>query len=238
MTLPLPHGAALVLSYGFVAGVLVGLEALRRVGVVSSWGVRKIVHVGVGLWVVPTVFVFSDWRLAIVPPLTFAVVNFAIHRFRLLPALDDDPTNLGTVFFPLSFAGLLALFFRPGEPENQAFVAVAGLLAMALGDAAAAVFGKLYGTRRYTILGHSRTMEGSLAMFLVTGGAVAVVLHLMAGFGWHPALAFGLVTGTAAAGIESVCPFGSDNLFVPLGASAVLWALVRMSEAALGVVQF
>ena len=235
MTLPLPHLTALLLSYGTVGALLLGAELLRRGGMTSPDTTRKIVHAGVGLWVVPTVFVFSDWRVAIVPPLTFVLTNYVIHRFRLLPALDDDPANLGTVFFPISFAALLAIFFRPGAPNDEAFVAVAGLLAMALGDAAAAVFGKRYGTRRYTFLGHSRTMEGSMAMFLVTGVAVAVVLNTMAGFSWHPAIAFGLVTGTAAAGIEAVCPFGSDNLFVPLGTAAVLWALVEVSGAALGV---
>ena len=235
MTLPLPHVTALALSYGCVAALLLTTELLRRAGKASPDAARKIIHVGVGLWVVPTVFVFADWRVAIAPPLSFLVVNYLIHRFRLLPALDGDPANLGTVFFPISFTVLLAVCFRPGEPGDLAFLAVAGLLTMALGDAAAAVFGKRYGTRRYTILGHSRTMEGSMAMFLVTGVVIAVVLNTMASFGWHAALAFGLVTGTAAAGIEAVCPFGSDNLFVPLGTAAVLWALVEVSSAALGV---
>ena len=226
---------ALLLSYGYAGGVALAGELLRRRGIASADTARKIVHVGIGLWVVPTVFLFSDWRAAIVPPLSFVVVNYVIHRFRLLPALDDDPANLGTVFFPISFAALLAIFFRPGASDPESFIAVAGLLTMALGDAAAAVFGKRYGSRRYTILGHSRTMEGSLAMFLVSGAAIAVVLHTMAGFSWHPAVAFGLVTGTAAAGIEAVCPFGSDNLFVPLGTAAILWVLVRISGAAVGV---
>ena len=235
MTLPLPHLTALLLSYAYVGALLIGAELLRRAGKTSPDAARKIIHAGIGLWVVPTVFVFSDWRVAIVPPVSFVVANYVIHRFRLLPALDDDPANLGTVFFPISFAALLAIFFRPGASDPQSFIAVAGLLTMALGDAAAAIFGKRYGTRRYTILGHSRTMEGSMAMFLVTGVTIATVLKTMAGFGWHPAVAFGLVTGTAAAGIEAVCPFGSDNLFVPLGTAAVLWALVQVSRAALGV---
>lgn len=234
MTLPLPHPAALVLSYGSVGALLLVTELLRRAGWTSPDTARKIVHVGVGLWIVPTVFVFADWRVAIVPPLTFLAVNYLIHRFRL-SSLDSDPANLGTVFFPVSFTALLAVCFRPGTPDDQAYLAVAGLLTMALGDAAAAVFGKRYGTRRYTILGHSRTMEGSMAMFLVTGAVIAVVLNTMAGFGWHAAAAFGLVTGTAAAGIEAVCPFGSDNLFVPLGTAGILWVLVEVSGAALGV---
>ncbi len=52
---------------------------------------------------------------------------------------------------------------------------------------------------------------------------------------WHSAVAFGLVTGTAAAGIEAVCPFGSDDLFVRLVTAGILWALVEVSGAALGV---
>jgi phytol kinase len=234
MTLPLPHLPALVLSYGAVGALLLITELLRRGRRLAPDAARKWVHVGVGLWVIPTVLLFADWRVATLPPLTFLVVNYVVHRFRLSP-LDSDPANLGTVFFPISFAVLLAVFFRPGELEDQAFLAVAGLLTMALGDAAAAVFGTRYGTRRYTILGHSRTMEGSMAMFLVTGVVIAVVLHTMEGYAWHPAVAFGLVTGTAAAGIEAVCPFGSDNLFVPLGTAGILWALVEVSGAALGV---
>ena len=235
VTLPLTDGAALGTSYAWVAGLLLLAEGLRKAGRMSSGTARKVVHVGVGLWIVPTVFVFSDWRVAVIPPLSFVVVNFLVHRFRLVPALAEDPTNFGTTFFPISFAALLALFFRPGEAGDLGFVAVAGVLAMALGDAAAAVFGRRYGTRRYTILGHSRTMEGSLAMCLVTAAAVTVVLTTMAGFGWHAAVAFGLVTGTAAAGIEAVCPFGSDNLFVPLGTAGLLWAFVELSAAAIGI---
>lgn len=233
----LGHGnlTALVLSYGYVGALVVGTELLRRAGKTSPDTARKIIHAGIGLWVVPTVFIFSDWRIAIVAPLSFVVTNYVIHRFRLLPALDDDPANLGTVFFPISFAALLAIFFRPGASDPESFIAVAGVLTMALGDAAAAVFGKRYGTRRYTIFGQSRTMEGSMAMFLVTGTVIALVLNTMAGFSWHPAVAFGLVTGTAAAGIEAACPFGSDNLFVPLGTAGILWVLVEVSGAALGV---
>ncbi len=235
MTVPLDHGAALALSYAYVGAVAILAEGLRRFGTISAAAARKTIHVGVGLWVIPTVMVFADWRIAIIPPLTFVVTNYLIHRFRLLPAFGEDPLNLGTVFFPASFAAVLALFFRPGTADDLAFVAVAAVLAMALGDAAAAVVGARYGTRRYTILGHSRTMEGSLAMCLVTAVAIAVTLVAMAGFGWHPAVAFGLVVGTAAAGIEAMCPFGSDNLFVPLGVGGLLWALVELSGAALGL---
>ena len=235
MSLPVGDGWALGVSYAYVGAVAAAAELLRRFRGCSREAARKIVHVGVGLFVIPTVFLFSDWRIAVIPPLSFAVVNFVIHRFRLLPALDAEPLNFGTVFFPLSFAALLALFFRPGSHEDLSAVAVAGVLSMALGDAAAAEFGRRYGTRRYTILGHSRTMEGSLAMFLVSGAAIAVTLVALGGFGAHAAVAFGLVVGTAAAGLEAVSPFGSDNLTVPLGSAGILTILLQISESALGI---
>lgn len=232
--MPVAGWVALLMSYSYVATVSLAAESLRFEGLISGETARKVIHVGVGVWAVPTVFLFDDWKIAVLPPLTFVLVNFVIHRFRLLPGLGDDPTNLGTVFFPISFAGLLALFFRPGEASDAGYAAVAGLLAMALGDAAAAIVGKRYGTRRYIVFGHARTMEGSFAVFLVSGAAVAAVLSTMAGLDLHPALALGLVSGTAAAGIEAFCPYGSDNLFVPVGVAGLVFALVEITSAAVG----
>ncbi len=131
----------ILLAYGYVAAVVAAAEILRRRALLSVASSRTFIHVGVGLFAIPTVLLFSDWRMAIVPPLTFAAANFVIYRFRLLPALGDDPTNPGAVFFPISFAILLAVFFRPGASDDLAHVAVAGLLCMTLGDAAAALFG-------------------------------------------------------------------------------------------------
>ncbi len=225
----------LALTFGYVGAVALAAELLRRRGVLRGESARTFVHVGIGLVAIPTVLLFSGWRMAVIPPLVFTAVNFAIYRFRLVPTLGDDPTNPGIVFFPISFAALLALCFRPGSPDDLAHVAVAGLLAMALGDAAANVCGKRYGTRRFSIFGASRTMEGSLAMFLVSGAAIAGTLWGMGALEPHPAAAFGLVVGTAAAGLEAVSPFGTDNLTVPLGSAGILYLLLAVSEAALGI---
>ncbi len=233
---PLPDLPWLLLAYGYVGVVVCGAGMLRRRGVLSGATTRTVIQAGAGLFVIPTVLLFSDWRMAVVPPLTFAALHFVIYRFRLLPALDDDPTNPGMVFFPIPFAVLLAVFFRPGSPDDLSHVAVAGLLCLTLGDAAAAFFGRRHGTRRFTLAGASRTMEGSLAMFLVSGAAIAGTLLAAGILPAHPAAAFGLVVGTAAAGLEAISPFGSDNLTVPLGSAALLHFLLQISESALGIV--
>ena len=70
---------------------------------------------------------------------------------------------------------------------------------------------------------------------MVSGAAIAVPLVARGGFGAHAAGAVGLVVGTAAAGLEAVSPFGSDNLTVPLGSAGILTILLQISESALGI---
>ncbi len=72
-------------------------------------------------------------------------------------------------------------------------------------------------------------------MFLTSGAAIAGTLLAAGVLPAHPAAAFGLVVGTAAAGLEAVSPFGSDNLTVPLGSALILHLLLGISEAALGI---
>ncbi len=227
--------APVLFACGYLALVVTAAELLRHQKTLSTESARAVIHAGTGLLVLPIVWMFPDWRMAVIPPLILAAANFVIYRYRLLPSLSDDPTNPGAVFHPVSFVVLLALFFRPGSPDDLSHIAVAGVLAMALGDTAAALCGRRYGTRRFTILGASRTMEGSLAMFLVAGAAIAGTLVATGALSPHPAAAFGLVIGTAAAGLEAISPFGSDNLTVPLGTAGILYLLLRISEAALGI---
>ena len=77
------------------------------------------------------------------------------------------------------------------------------------------------------MFGATRSLEGSLAMFGFSFGAVWITLLAftaggpMSGLAWLPALATALLA-TAA---EAVSPFGLDNLLVP-AVSAVALAVV------------
>ncbi|MGE5673474.1 MAG: hypothetical protein ACM3XM_06255, partial [Mycobacterium leprae] len=104
---------ALLWSYLYVGIVVAAGETARRVGV-SREIARKIIHVGVGLWVFGTLALFRNPYLAIIPPLTAAAGNYVIHRKQLLDAVADEPENLGTIWFPISFALLiLVAWHRP-----------------------------------------------------------------------------------------------------------------------------
>ncbi|MGH9388777.1 MAG: hypothetical protein ACRD1Z_04120, partial [Vicinamibacteria bacterium] len=78
---------------------------------------------------------------------------------------------------------------------------------------------------RYHLFGHSRTMEGTLTLFLVASASMAPVLGLLGGLDWHQAVAFALIAGTVAASVETISVHGSDNATVPFSVAATLLLL-------------
>jgi dolichol kinase len=157
-------------------------------------------------------------------PQAFLIAAGALYlsfRFELLASVEDEGPTPGSVLAPLTLALLLAVL-GPSSPH------IAGAAALALlGDGAAALVGRRRGTRRYYVLGHSRTMEGTLAFFLVASAAMAPVLRVLGGLDWHQAVAFALIAGTVAASVETISVDGTDNATVPLAVAATLSLLTR-----------
>jgi uncharacterized protein (TIGR00297 family) len=219
---------ALLWSYLFVGAIVVLGEGACRLGIPREIS-RKIIHVGVGLWIIGTVWLFTNPYLAVVPPLTAAAGNYAIHRHRLLKAVEAAPENLGTVWFPISFGLLILLAW-----DVKAAV-VGGVLAMTFGDALASTVGIHWGRYHYaTVGGHRKSVEGSLAMCVAT---FAVVLATL--WAYEPARGLPWLAGLASlAAVLATCAEalgrkGRDNLWVPLGSGLVLYAGLRWLNPAL-----
>lgn len=113
---------------------------------------------------------------------------------------------------------------------------VSGVVCVGMGDAAASLFGRRFGRRRW-VWGGGKSLEGSLAF------AVAVVLGLsfaklgirLGGwetasggnnYGWMETLQKSTVAALGASLTEAVLTGGNDNVIVPV----VLWLLVRGLE--------
>lgn len=206
---------ALLWSYLYVGAVVVLGEGSKRAGL-STEIARKIIHVGVGLWIFGTIALFTSPWYAIIPPLTAAAGNYVIHRKRLLKAMEADPENLGTVWFSISFAVLiLALWHYP-------LAMAGGVMAMTIGDAVAATIGVRWGRHKYETLGGKvKSLEGSLAMLLSAFAAMWATTGMLA------AAVTAAVTATCA---EALGIKGRDNLWVPLSAGAVLYGFWLIPE--------
>jgi uncharacterized protein (TIGR00297 family) len=171
----------LVWSFLYVGTIVLIGEAARRFGL-ARFLTRKVIHVGVGLWIWGTLALFDSPVLAAVPPLLATIGNALIHRFRLLKAVEAPPENLGTIWFPISFAALILLL------GDRPYAVAAGIMAMTFGDALAALIGERFGRRRYQIGRATKSLEGSLVMLVVSFVAIALTLWAFVGGWFRPRL--------------------------------------------------
>jgi phytol kinase len=215
-----PNLLALIASYVYVFGILLLSEILHRWPGLSLNLTRKFVHVGVGMWAFGTVLLFRDWRWAIIPPLTFIVINFISYRQDVFKAMEDrDKRNLGTVYFPISFSVLIALFWA--KPA----VVVGGLMPMVWGDALAAIVGQRWGRHPYRLFGYSKSWEGMATNIVASFLSVLLTLLFFA-IPAPTSLVVSLIVAAVATIVEGLSMWGIDNLTVPLLSAAVLWFLL------------
>ncbi len=211
---------ALVLSYVFVFTAIGLAEGMRKWRGYSTDFTRKFIHIAVGMWSVGTVLLFERWYMAIIPPLSFILINYISYRRETFKAMETgEKGNLGTVYFPLSFSVIIFLFWQ------QPHLLVASLMPMTWGDALAAVLGSRYGQFCYTILGSTRSLEGSVAMFLFSLVAAFLALWIFPPLTWGVSLLYALIAAAVAALVESVTPWHLDNLTVPLVSALTLYLL-------------
>lgn len=227
--------SGLILSYLYAGSLLVLSELLVRKFGWKQFVTRKLVHIGAGMWIWGILYFFDTWYMGIIPFATFIVLNYIIYKFKILEGVDEEDSSPGTVYFAFSITVLLLLFWRTGGVSDRVFIAAAAVMAMTWGDGLASLIGKTWGRHSYTFFEHTRTIEGSAAMFLASFTGVYLTLTLLPGSVLSPnslpmdpsyilpaAIASALV-GTAA---EAVSPAGTDNVSVPLLTAAVLWLFV------------
>ena len=175
--------------------------------------------IAVGMWAYGAVLMFERRTFAIIPPLAFVAINaFSCWRGTFKAMETGEKGQLGTIYFPSSFAALIwLLWVRP-------HLLVASLMPMTWGDALAAVMGQRIGRRRYTVAGSTRSLEGSAVMFLVSWVATLVPLMLLAPEPIAPGAAIGAAAATALGAmiVEAASPWGIDNLTVPAVSALVL----------------
>ncbi len=203
---------ALLTAFAYVFAMIGIAEALRKWRGYSVEFTRKFIHIAVGMWAYGTVLMFERRTFAIIPPAAFIALNALSYWQGTFKAMETgEKGQLGTIYFPISFVALIWLLW--GRPH----LLVASLMPMTWGDALAAVVGRRFGKRRYTVAGSTRSLEGSAAMFFVSWVATLVPLLLLPTQPIAPLVAVmaAAVTALAATVVEAVSPWGIDNLTVP-----------------------
>lgn len=215
----------LVASYLYAGALLIIGEVLHRRFNIPNDITRKVVHIGAGMWIFGVLALFDTWQFGVIPFATFIGLNYYFYRVKLFKGIDSDTASPGTVYFAIAITALSIVLWRPEGPIDHAPAIVAGVMTMTWGDALAALIGKHFGTRRYTINGSTRSYEGSAVMFGVSLLVIGLSLSLLPGSSLTPyadlpsagAILIATVAGAVTATVvEALSPHGTDNLTVPI----------------------
>jgi dolichol kinase len=206
--------ALVLLSIVVVSALVLISQRIARSGGISPAARRTFLHAAVGAWTVFVTPLFRHLAWALVAPVLFGILNATGRARRLMPGLADSRREArGLWTFPLAVALTYILFWE--DPPRRAILA--GLTVLAFADPAAALVGRRWGQRRLRF-GGNRTLEGTLAFFVVAAIGVGVIAAGSGGgsYPWR----LGVGCGVAGALAEALTPPTWDNLTVPLVVTA------------------
>jgi phytol kinase len=236
----IPVWAGILLVLGVLGVLMTGLSAWQRHRKPHPELTRKLVHVGMGLTTLSFPWLFhSPWPVIALGAMAAAL----LAAVKLSPGLKKglgsvlggvERASLGDIYFPVAVAVLFAV--TRGDPV----LFIVPMLILTFGDAVAAIVGVRYGLSRYQAEDGMKSAEGSAALFAVAFLSVLLPLLLVTQTGRIECVLIALTLAVLAAQIEAISWGGLDNLFLPLGAYALLHKFLGLSTlelaARLGVI--
>jgi len=211
----------LALVYGYVAILLLISEKILKSHPRIS---RKFLHIMVGniLFILP---LFKTWWvIAFLAAAPFIVLTFLMSPYSpikfIKDRLSESGHGLGLVYYSISWTILALLFF------NEPWIIAVGIAAMSYGDGMASLIGENFGKKKFKITSDIKSLEGSLAMFIVLIFTLLIVLSY---YNVMPAnLLIIPIVALVATILEAATPKGLDNITACFGAVAAYIILISV----------
>ena len=216
--------AQVLLVFGAIGMLLLLMALVRRLAQRANLGAevqRKVVHIGTGFFAMALPWLFPErW-----PVYVLIAVTLVVMVVLRLPSLSG---KLGDVIhgverrshgdFLLAIAIGLCFFLAEGD----VLFYILPIAVLTLSDAAAALTGTTYGSRRFKVESGHKSVEGSVAFFVVTLLIALILLMFLSDL--PPANILTLAVMMAAFGtlVEAQSWRGFDNFFLPLGLQVFL----------------
>ena len=180
---------------------------------------RKFLHIMVGNIFFMLPLFEHAWVMSFIAAAPFILLTFLFSPYSPLKTVATTSAaghGLGLVYYSISWTILAYIFF------DKPWVISIGIVAMSYGDGFASIIGNIYGRHTYKIFQDTKSIEGSIAMFVFTFvmGDVALAYY-------GQKINLPLIAGVAlvATIVEAITPKGADNLTVSL-ASALLYSTI------------
>lgn len=219
-----------------IAAVLIALGGLMlglRRAILEPELSRKAVHVALGLITLSFPWLFDrDWPVIV---LAAAAVLF-LGGIRLIGPVREElggvlggvrRASLGEIYFPVAVAAV----FCAARGDRLLFCVP--VLVLTLADAVGALIGLRFGLSRYKTDDGYKSLEGSIAFFIVALLSTWLPLTLSHRTGRMEAVLIGAQIGLFVMLMEAFAWRGLDNLFVPLTSFVLLKMYLGMSVSPL-----
>jgi phytol kinase len=195
---------------------------------------RKLMHIGSGIVALSIPWLFQSTRPVLLLCAISLVGLLAMKHLKYLKrnigrvVAEVKRESSGDIYFPLTIA--ILFFLAKGDPLFYCIP----IMILTFADAAAALVGIFYGVLHFETPDGMKTIEGSLAFFVVAFFCAYLPMRLCTDFGSNEILlmafllAFLLMIVEAAVGWK-----GLDNLLIPVIGFFVLKGLIDCTLAEL-----
>ncbi|MDI9646622.1 MAG: SEC59/DGK1/VTE5 family protein [Archaeoglobales archaeon] len=179
---------------------------------------RKFLHIMVGNIAFLLPFFESREVMTFLAAFPFVILTFLMSPYspiRIQSKTTLSGHALGLFYYSIAWTILAFFLFERRDAISM------GIVAMSYGDGFASLIGTKYGKRKFSIFGATKSLEGSLAMFLASIAMFAVIQLYYIGEVSLIIIPLAII----ATIIEAITPKGLDNLSVSI-AIALLYVML------------
>ena len=224
---------ALIIVYIYVAAIFVISELVLKTKPEVS---RKFLHIMVGNMIFAMPFFSDPWVMVWFLTLPITVVLFFLTEYspiKIQNSVTESGHALGLFFYALIWTILIAIYSMlspANDPKFFIWIVALAIVPMVYGDGFAALIGQKFGKVKYTVFGGTKSLEGSLTMFVVTTVMSVFVWMVFTSIGCTMP-EFNIVYIIVISAIATLCEAfsygGIDNLTVP-AVTSILYYLVAV----------
>lgn len=215
----------IILSVLFLLLFLVAEILYRRLGVKVE-RTRKLVHIGTGLLTLLfPLMLDSQWEVFVLC-FVFTILLIISQQTNLLPSINEiKRLSYGSLAFPIAVWICFFIYKYLSNQTNNEFNSrlyfYLPILIMSVADPIAALVGRLYPVKKYSVYGGRKSIMGSITFFLVAF-TISILLLYYFNFSGSPILLIAFIIALVTAIVEGITPLGMDNLTIPLAVLLLL----------------
>ena len=210
---------------------------IKKIVKVSSELWRKMLHLIAFNFVFVLLYVFPTWQIAVTIVFVFMTAVYMIltlieHLPQYSSSLSerkDGEIKMSLILICVMFIILTVLFWGNLGTSGK-YIILISVMAWGYGDAAAALFGKRYGRHylEHRFIEGKKTMEGTLAMFVVSLLAIFFTTTIYAGISLNISFIIAIIVAPICTIVELFSRHGADTITVPSSAAIATYLITYL----------